>query len=227
MKKRVTKSSSTKKKVFAIAGAGLICLLLILAASWYDIRYNDSRLVAPMNAGYVFTCKDLPMICSIILSCLYFLFLLVLIIKASVKNQKHVKETQTTRSISPKFGFMGFFGFLGFMGFWTYAQNKSIFPFMFFLFFGFFGFFYEGKLSNTFMDERFRENAMKAQLAALKISFSIIVIAFVLLGQGALMGNLEYNLIVGISVVFLSLALAIFLSEYLLYHYDHDDQCEG
>lgn len=113
---------------------------------------------------------------------------------------------------------------MGFMGFWTYSQNKNILPFMDFMFFGFFGFFYEGKLSNTFMDERFKENALKAQVNALKLSFAVIVAAFVLLCQGALWGNLEYNLIAAVSVVFLSIALALFLYEYLLYRYDHDDQ---
>lgn len=38
------------------------------------------------------------------------------------------------------------------------------------------------------------------------------------------MGNLEYTLITLIIVIALSIALEIFLSEYLLYRYDHDDQ---
>lgn len=75
--------------------------------------------------------------------------------------------------------------------------------------------------SNTLMDERFRENARKAQFTALKISFSIVVAAFVILGQVAIGGNLEYNLIAAMIVVFLALALLLFLSEYLLYRYDH------
>lgn len=50
-----------------------------------------------------------------------------------------------TRRLNPKLGLLGFFGFLGFIGgAWTR-----------FVFFGFFGFFYEGKMSNTLMDERF------------------------------------------------------------------------
>lgn len=226
MKHSSTTPFSPKKKALTVIGLGLACLALDFAASWYAVTYNDSRLVAPMDSKYVFVAKDLPMTCSVTLTCLYFVYLLVLIVRTAVRNQKHVRQTQTTRKINPKFGILGFLGFLGFMGFWSYAQDKNIHPFMFFMFFGFFGFFFEGKLSNTFMDERFRENALKAQLASLKISFSIIIAAFVILSQGALMGNLEYNLIAAVIIVFLSLALFLFLYEYLLYRYDHDDSCE-
>lgn len=225
MKNFITKLFSTKKKTVIITGS--LCLILLLISSWYDINFNDARVVAPMDSSnYVFAVTDLPLTGSVILMSLYIFYLIALIFRTAVRNQKQVKETQTTRKISPKFGFMGFLGFMGFMGFWTYSQNKSVYPFMFFLFFGFFGFFYEGKLSNTFMDERFKENALKAQVNALKFSFAIIVAAFVVLCQGPLGGNLEYNLIAGISAVFLSLALALFLYEYLLYRYDHDDQFE-
>lgn len=37
------------------------------------------------------------------------------------------------------------------------------------------------------------------------------------------MGNLEYTLIAFLIVVSLSIALGMFLSEYLLYRYDNDD----
>lgn len=43
-------------------------------------------------------------------------------------------------------------------------------------------------------------------------------------GQGKLMDNLEYTLIALVIVIALSIALEIFLSEYLLYHYDNDEQ---
>lgn len=222
IKKLAEKIFSAKKKT--IITIGLLCLALLLISSWYAVSFNDAGLVASANfPEYTFTVKDLPMTCSVILMSLYIFYLIALILWTSVRNQKHVRETQTTRRISLRFGFLGFLGFLGFMGFWTYSQNKDIGPFMFFLFFGFFWFFYEGKLSNTFMDERFKENALKAQVTSLKISFSIIIAAFVILSQGALFGNLEYNLLVAMVVVFLAIALAIFLYEYLLYRYDHDE----
>ena len=90
------------------------------------------------------------------------------------------------------------------------------------MFFGFFGFFYEGKMSNTLIDERYKENRIKAQMAADKIALSVIFIGVLFLGQGKLMGNLEYTLIAFVIVVALSIALKMFLGMYLLYHYDND-----
>lgn len=138
---------------------------------------------------------------------------------AIIQQKKNVPKTNRTRKLNPKWGFLGFFGFLGFLdfdspGFWTR-----------FIFFGFFGFFYEGKMSNTLMDERFRENKNKAQLMALKIAFAVIIIVLSLFSLG------EYFMVMSIetlsrivhSLIALSIALAIFLSEYLLYRYDHDE----
>lgn len=77
-------------------------------------------------------------------------------------------------------------------------------------------------MSETFMDERFCENKAKAQLNAYKVSFTIIFIALLILCQGKLFGSLEYTLIAVIIVISLALAVGIFLSEFLLYHYDYD-----
>ena len=66
----------------------------------------------------------------------------------------------------------------------------------------------------------------RAQLKAYKITFSITLIALVILCQGKLFGSLEYTLIAVIIVLSLTLALGIFLPEYLLYRYDHDGQTE-
>lgn len=123
--------------------------------------------------------------------------------------------TNRTRKLNPKLGFLGFFGFLGFLdlpGSWLR-----------FLFFGFFGFFYEGKMSDTLMDERFRENKNKAQLMALKISFAVIIIALLLLSLGEYFMSIEYLYRAVQTLISLSIALAMFLSEYLLYRYDHDE----
>ena len=91
------------------------------------------------------------------------------------------------------------------------------------MFFGFFGFFYEGKLSNTFMDERYQENKMHAHSVANKTALTIIFLVTLILGQGKLMGNLEYTFNAYIIMVSLAIALEVFLWEFLLYHYDHDD----
>lgn len=78
-------------------------------------------------------------------------------------------------------------------------------------------------MSNPLIDERYKENKMRAQSTANKTALSIIFFAILILEQGRLMGRLEYTLIALVIVIALSIALELFLSEYLLYHYDHDE----
>ena len=213
---------TTKKRCIFF---GIICALLIAVSTWYSITYNDSRLVEPMNfSEYVFQAKDLPMLLSGVFLALYILYLFIQLIRAIVVKKRKETGMRSTRKLNPKLGLFGFLGFFGMLGFWTYSVDKTIFPFAFFMFFGFFGFFYEGKMSDTFMDERYQENKLKAQFTANKIALSIIFLAIIILGRGALLGNLEYTLIALIIIISLSIALETFLSEYLLYHYDHDEQ---
>lgn len=216
-----------KNKVRILIGCGIFCVLLMLVSSWYAVKFNDSRLVVPMDFNsYSFQVKDLSMIISISLTCIYVFTLFITLIVSIGRNRNRIERTNTTRKLNPKLGFLGLLGFLGFAGFWTYSIDGSVFPFAFFLFFGFFGFYYEGKMSGTFMDERFRENAILAQLKAYRITFSIILIALIVLCQGKLLGSFEYTLIAIIILLSLALALGIFLSEYLLYRYDHDDEAD-
>ena len=216
---------TSKKKIWI--GCGILCVLSVFLSSWYAVAYNDSRLVVPMDfKDYVFDIKDLPMIVSIFLVCVYLAALFVMLFIHGRKKRRQAKETDVTRKINPKLGCLGVLGFLGFAGFWTYSVDGTVFPFVFFLFFGFFGFYYEGKMSGTFMDERFRENIARAKLKAYKITFGVMLIALIILCQGKLFGNLEYTLIAAIITFSLAFALGIFLSEYLLYRYDHDDQAE-
>lgn len=56
--------------------------------------------------------------------------------------------------------------------------------------------------------------------------FGVMLAALIILCQVKLFGNLEYTLIAAIIILSLALVLGIFLSEYLLYWYDHDDQAE-
>ena len=126
-------------------------------------------------------------------------------------------KTNRTRKLNPRLGFLGFFGFLGFLdlpGSWIR-----------FVFFGFFGFFYEGKMSDTLMDERYQENKNRAQFMALKIAFAVIIIAlfFLSLGEYFDFMSIEYLYRAVQIMIALSIALAMFLSEYLLYRYDHDE----
>lgn len=216
---------TSKKKIWICCG--ILCVLSVLLSSWYAVTYHDSRLVVPMDfKDYVFDIRDLPMIVSVSLTCVYLVTLFVMLFIYAGKKQRQAEETGITRKINPKLGCLGVLGFLGFTGFWTYPVDGTIFPFAFFLFFGFFGFYYEGRMSGTFMDERFRENIARARLKAYRITFGIMLIALVILCQGKLFGNLEYTLVAAIITLSLALALGIFLSEYLLYRYDHGDQAE-
>ena len=205
-----------KKRTKLTICLGVICALLVAISSWYTIAFNNSRFIVPMDLSeYVFRVQDLPMIISGVLLTLYIVNIVVLFLESIKTNRRRELTLQSTRTINPKLGFLGLLGFAGFLGFWTYSVDKTIFPFVFFLFFGFFGFFYEGKMSNTLIDERYKAN---------KTSLSIIFLAILILGQGKLMDNLEYTLIALVIVIALSIALEIFLSEYLLYHYDNDEQ---
>lgn len=204
---------------------GVVVMMLLAASSWYSITFNDWRLVAPMD-HYTFQPRDLPMLISISMVILYVLYLGVLFMRAAIAEKQRRATSKTTRKIDPRLGLLGFFGLFGFLGFWTYSVDKSIFPFAFFMFFGFFGFFYEGKMSNTFMDERYQENLVRAQLTAHRVTLAIIFLVPILISRGALLGSLEYTLIAVIILISLALALDVFLGEYLLYRYDHDGQTE-
>ena len=117
--------------------------------------------------------------------------------------------------LNPQLGFLGLFGFLGFPdlpGSWIR-----------FTFFGFFGFFYEGKMSDTLVDERFQENKNKAQLMALKIAFAVNIFAVFFLSVGEYFMSIEYLYRAVQILIALSIALVMFFSEYLLYRYDHDE----
>lgn len=213
-----------KSKWKAILIPGMICALILFVSIWYSVRFNESRLLVKTDSEtYQFSPKDLPIICAVVLTIGYILYLMIYLGRISIQQRKIILETNRTRKISPKLGFLGFFGFMGFMGFWTYSTDGRIFPFTFFMYFGFFGFFYEGKMSNTFMDERFKENKNRAQLNALKIAFSLIIVELVFLSLGSDFMSPEYMLIGLHIMIALSIALALFLSEYLLYRYDHDE----
>lgn len=215
---------SKNKKLWI--GCGIFSVLFLLASSWYAIAFNDSRLVAPMQGHYVFQIKDLPMILSLSFFCVYVIALFVTLMIHAGKMRRQQEINNATRKLNPKLGLLGLLGFLGFGGFWTYSVNGSVFPFLFFTFFGFFGFYFEGKMSGTFMDERFRENAARASLKASNLSFAILFIALIVLGQGKLLGNLDYTLIAILITVSMIFALRIFLAEYLLYRYDYDDRAD-
>ena len=212
-----------KKTVKRLILAGVACVLLMAAACWYAVTFNDSRLVVPIDLSrYQFQPRDLPMILATLAVWGYFLCLFVLLLRSGLKKT----SVRVARKISPKLGWLGFLGLLGFAGFYSYRQTGNVSPFLFFSFFGFFGFFYEGRMSGTLLDERFRENQQRAQSAACKTALTIIVVAALFLGQGRLFGKLDYTLIALLIVISLSFALDLFLGEYLLYRWDQEGETE-
>lgn len=137
-----------------------------------------------------------------------------------------IKDRNRTRKLNPKLGFLGFLGFAGFLGVLTYQTDKTIFPFVFFVFFGFFGFFFEGKMSNTLMDERFIENRRKAELKAYRVGQIVSFLVLIASLWQRLFPTNEAKLIFITISLSLTFALVIFLAEYLLYRYDHDNSGE-
>ena len=205
----------------ALALGGVLCAAATAGAVWYDLTCNGGKLVYPMHS-YAFAPTDIPMLLAVGLDVLYALYLAFLLVRGIRAQKEHTAKTGRTRRLSPKLGFLGFCGFLGFAGFWTYGAMGDLTGFMFFAFFGFFGFFFEGKMSNTLMDERYKENAVRAELKALRIGFGIIFCLLLFAGQAR---RLTAELVAPILIagIALTVALTIFLSEYLLYRYDHDD----
>lgn len=200
---------------------GTACAALTGAAVWYDLTYNGGRLVYPMDS-YAFRPTDIPMLLALVLDAVYILFLFVLLIGGILAQRRQIAITNRTRKLNPKLGLLGVLGLAGLAGFYTYPVYGLYFPFGFFAFFGFFGFFFEGKMSNTLMDERFRENAAKAELKAYRTGFIIIFLLLVITG-GHSGASSELALPILMTGIALTLALTLFLSEYLLYRYDHDD----
>lgn len=63
-----------KKKRTRVILLGALSIGLLALASWWSVRYNDARLVAPTNfSTYVFRLQDLPMLLALALFLLYVL----------------------------------------------------------------------------------------------------------------------------------------------------------
>ncbi len=141
-------------------------------------------------------------------------------------NQNNSCSNMKTRKLNPKLGYLGILGFMGFLGIWSYQASREVFPFIFFGFFGFFGFFFEGKMSDTLMDERYMENRKNAQLKAYRIGFSIMTMTLIASSWDWLFGSNDARLLFITILLSLAYGLVIFLSEYLLYRYDSNDFSE-
>ena len=198
-----------------------VCVLVSLLAAWSDLTYNSSRLVYPMDSSYSFQPSDIPMLLALTLDAFCALTLLTLILRESIFRRRREAETHRTRQLNPRLGFLGLFGFCGFLGFLPIRELSTYTPFVFFLFFGFFGFFYEGRMSNTLMDERFQENVRRAKLDAYKLGIEIVLL--LVIANGLIDCSPELRASVMLVVLSLTMGLVLFLQEYLLYRYDQQD----
>lgn len=138
-----------------------------------------------------------------------------------------VTERTHTRKINPKLGILGVFGFLGFTGFIPPALHiTSGFTvpsfFFFFAFFGFFGFYYEGKMSDTFMDERFIANRHRATAIADKLSFAIVFLTAIM-SISILRLDTYHTLGILIAGIGFAFGLSAFLQQYLLFGFENEE----
>lgn len=212
-----------KKRTLGLcAGFGVV---LLVAGIVYSVLCNESRLVVPMEWGsYAFRFADLAMIVPMVWLMVTALAALVFV-KDAKENAAKAKQ-QYTRSISPKWGLFGFLGLLGFVGFVPQnigGQAAAPFPCLFFCFFGFFGLYYEGKMSHTLMDERYKMNALRAQAAAYRTALTLIILGTILGVSVMRIQTAGPMMQLLFSLIGIAFGLCLFLSNYLTYHYDCED----
>ena len=108
------------KKTKLWIGCGIFSVLFLLASSWYAVTFNDSRLVAPMQGHYAFQLKDLPMILSVSLICVYViaLFITLMLHAGKMRRQQEKSYSQTQSKTWPfrAFGVPGLWRFLDILG---------------------------------------------------------------------------------------------------------------
>ncbi|OON91460.1 MAG: hypothetical protein ATN34_03865 [Epulopiscium sp. Nele67-Bin002] len=135
-----------------------------------------------------------------------------------------MKQAKThTPKINPLMGLFGFFGFAGFLPLIFDAHQPSPFHLIFFVFFGFFRFYYDGKMSNILIDERYMANHLRATSIANSTAVSIIMGGVIILGK--LVRYIELYTLTSLLVVVIALALALagFLEAFLLYKFETEE----
>ncbi len=190
----------------------------------YDALANEARIIRPIDtATYQFRPTDLPLMLATGLLVVCVLWLCVQFFLRLRRQNSTAPAAGVTRRLDPRLGWFGFAGLCGFLGIPAYLWQQEVWPFFFFIFFGFFGFFYEGKLSGTLMDERFREEQDRAQLKAYKTGFGLL---WFVTWLTCIIGNRWHAELVALIFTVASsliIALVLFLNSYLLYKYDTED----
>lgn len=139
---------------------------------------------------------------------------------------RKLRRTHTPK-LHPLLGLFGFLGLLGFMGFFPqgFAATKAVrvpFPLLYFGFFGFFGFYYSGKLSGTLIDERFEANENRASAIANRTALVIILFVSVFT-TSIYLTDVDKLLRILITTISIAWGLAVFLGQYLLYHFETEE----
>lgn len=127
------------------------------------------------------------------------------------------KDNQYTRKISPLLCILGVLGIIGPIAYYFTGETYTL---GFMLFFGFFSFYFEGKMSNQLIDERFRENSMKASSIAFRTGLTMIFLSIMFSIQyleGYSM-KMAYHFLVG--AVSLTFGITLTMHQYLIYKFD-------
>lgn len=129
-------------------------------------------------------------------------------------------DNNTTRRISP---WLGALGFLGFIGPIIYSQTGDTTNLIFLGFFGFFAFYFEGKMSGTLRDERFKYNEQKAMIIAGRVNsvataFALIITVNYIAPKGS-----DIALSFLVATLAILWAIHIFLQVFLLYYFEHKE----
>ena len=140
---------------------------------------------------------------------------------------RDLKPQTHTRKLNPKWGLLGFLGFSGLLGlspiFRTLQPSQVPFPLFFFCFFGFFGFYFEGKMSNTFMDERYYANSLRASAIACKSALCIIIGVSIFSISILKIESIYTFLTILLSTIGIAFGLSMFLSCYLIYKFENEE----
>ena len=220
-----TGTSPVKDKGKGMSNKAILPVLILLEilAVVYDALANQSRIIRPMDfSTYSFRLSDLPLMAMTAIFVAYVFYTVIRTIIYQIRNGGR-NDARMTRKLNPHFGWFGFAGLLGFMGIPAYMLQQQVWPFFFFVFFGFFGFFYEGKLSSTLMDERFKEEQSRASLKAYKTGFGLLWLVTWLTGIAGSHLSAESVAVIFSVASSLIIALVLFLSNYLLYKYDTEE----
>lgn len=132
-----------------------------------------------------------------------------------------MKKTSThTRKTPPSLGLLGLLGFLGPI---LYIQTSDVTSLIFLAFFGFTGFYFEGKLSGTLKDERFKFNEYQATAVAGKVNSLGMVFILIITVNYIFPKGVELAFTFLITCLSLLWGFHLFLQGFLLYYYENKE----